>query len=121
MGFIRAIKAALTDHSGTGHRIAHDMTMIANIPLVAWLVYTVFSLRDTGYEGFQAWLSQPFHMVMASLFVTITLTHFTLELETVFEDYIADADFRNVVIKLMKVFWFTLGAVTIGSIVTFGL
>ena len=42
MGLVRKM---FIDHSGTGHKWAHNATTVMNIPLFAWLVYAVFTLR----------------------------------------------------------------------------
>ena len=48
-----------SSHHGTGHKIAHNITTLTNIPLVAWVMYSIFSLRDASYEEFTAWMSHP--------------------------------------------------------------
>ena len=109
------------DHSGTGHKLAHNFTTLANIPLVAWLIYSIFSLRAATYEDFTLWLSNTPNVILSIAFVIVTLRHFTLELEVVFEDYIADIRLRGFVIAAMKIFWFALGLATIASILKVGL
>ena len=116
MGIGNALKHVFFNHRGTGHKIAHNITTIANIPLVAWFICSVFALRGTDHEQFVSWLSVPINMIVGILFVLTTLTHFTLELEVVFEDYIADEKCRNLVIRLMKILWFCLGAAVIFSV-----
>ena len=107
-------------HNGTGHKIAHNMTTLMNIPLVAWAIYTIFSLRYADYDGFSAWMAQPINMIAAIIFVVVTLKHFTLELEVVLEDYISNIPRRNLIIKLLKIFWLVLGLATIISILKLG-
>ncbi|MEM7650884.1 MAG: succinate dehydrogenase, hydrophobic membrane anchor protein [Pseudomonadota bacterium] len=115
------IKTILTNHKGTGHKLAHNVTTLANIPLVIWLVSGVLTLKNADHSGFVSWLSEPFNAAMAVLFVLFTLSHFTLELEVVFEDYIADIKRRKMVIKFMKLFWLALGAISIISILRIAL
>tara|TARA_A200000113_G_C8853531_1_gene351055 strand:- start:1152 stop:1538 length:387 start_codon:yes stop_codon:yes gene_type:complete len=115
------LKLAFTNHKGTGHKAAHNLTTIANIPLVAWFVYAVLSLRGADYEALQAFLGQPFNMVMAILFVIVPLTHFALEIEVVYEDYISDLKKRALMINLMKVVFGLIGLATIVSILKLGL
>lgn len=114
------LRLILTNHDGTGHKLAHNVTTIANIPLVLWLFYTVFTLRDAGYAEFATHMAHPLNIVAAVLFVIVTLRHFTLELEVVFEDYISKIALRNAVIIGMKIFWFVLGVTTIISILRLG-
>ena len=103
-------------HHGAMHKLAHDITTLLNIPLVAWVMYSIFSLRNASYGEFVAWMSNPISIVMAILFVVVTLKHFALELQVVMEDYIASKGLRMVKIVGMKLFFFALGVTTIISI-----
>ena len=115
MGLVRKM---FIDHSGTGHKWAHNVTTVMNIPLFAWLVYAVFALRGTDFDGFVAFVSQPLHLAASLAFVVVTLTHFTLELEVVFEDYISNLSVRKAAITALKVFWSLLGLASIGALLT---
>ena len=95
--------------------------MLVSIPLVVWMVYSILSLQSASYEELIGWMSQPFNLVASVLFVIVTLTHFTLEIEVVFEDYISDIKRRDLVIKCMKIFFLALGAFTIFSVFKFGI
>ena len=102
-------------HHGTEHKLKHDITSLLNIPLVAWVIYTVYSLRDATYAEFTAWFSHPFGIVVAILFVIVTLKHFALELQ-VYEDYISCKCLRMIKVVGMKLFFFVLGTATLISI-----
>lgn len=115
------LKLAMCNHKGTGHKVAHNFTTLLNIPLVAWLIYSIFSLRGADYAALTNWITQPCNMIVSILFVVITLLHFTLELEVVFEDYISDLKRRHFVIGLLKAFFAVLGVATIISILKFGM
>ena len=103
-------------HHGAMHKLAHDITTILNIPLVAWVIYTIVSLRDASYEEFVAWMSHPVSIVVAILFVIVTLKHFALELQVVFEDYISIKWLRMLKVVGMNLFFLALGIATIISI-----
>lgn len=105
----------------TDHKTAHNVTTIANIPLVLWLICSIFSLAGAGYDEFILWMSHPVNIVAAILFVILTLKHFTLELEVVFEDYISHICLRRFVIFIMKSFWFILAVAAIISILKIAL
>ncbi len=105
-----------SSHHGTGHKIAHNITTLTNIPLVAWVMYTVFSLKNSGYEEFVTWMSHPVSMVVAILFVVSAFKHFALELQVVFEDYISNYSLRMLKVIGMKLAFLTLGTATIVSI-----
>ena len=108
-------------HHGAMHKFAHDITTLLNIPLVAWVMYSIFSLRNASYGEFVAWMSNPISIVMAILFVVVTLKHFALELQVVMEDYIASKGLRMVKIVGMKLLFLVLGVTTIISILKLAL
>ena len=108
-------------HHGAMHKLAHDITTLLNIPLVVWVMYSIFSLRNASYGEFVAWMSNPISIVMAILFVVVTLKHFALELQVVMEDYIASKGLRMVKIVGMKLFFFALGVTAIISILKLAL
>ncbi len=74
----------------TDHKTAHNLTTLVNIPLVIWLIVTVFTVGKGPYTDLIAWMSHPVNIIAGILFVVVTLKHFVLELEVVFEDYIAN-------------------------------
>lgn len=108
-------------HHGAMHKLAHDVTTILNIPMVAWAIYTIYSLRNASYEEFTAWFTHPFHMVMAVLFVSVILKHFALELQVVYEDYISCKALRLVKIIGMKLAFVVLGLSAIVTVLKIGL
>ena len=105
-----------SSHHGTGHKIAHNITTVTNIPLVAWVMYSIFSLRDANYEEFMAWISHPVSILVAVLFVISTLKHFALELQVVYEDYISCTCLRRLKIIGMKLLFLAIGIAAIISI-----
>jgi len=103
-------------HHGAMHKLQHDITTLLNIPLVAWVMYSIFSLRNSSYVEFTAYMMSPFSIVMAILFVIVTLKHFALELQVVMEDYISCSCLRMMKIIGMKIFFVALGVAAIVSI-----
>ena len=103
-------------HHGTDHKIAHNITTLTNIPLVAWVIYTIFSLKNSGYEEFVTWMSHPVSIVVAILFVISAFKHFALELQVVYEDYISNHSLRMLKVIGMKLIFLALGTATIISI-----
>ncbi len=108
-------------HHGAIHKLQHDITTLVNIPLVAWVIYSIFSLRNASYQEFTIWMSNPVFIVMATLFVIVTLKHFALELQVVMEDYISSKWLRMVKVVGMKLFFFALGTTAIISILKIAL
>ena len=105
-----------SSHHGTGHKIAHNITTLVNIPLIAWVMYSIYSLRNATYEEFTTYMSHPISIVVAILFVISTLKHFALELQVVYEDYISCKWLRMIKVIGMKLFFMVIGIAAIVSI-----
>jgi len=102
-----------SSHHGTDHVLMHHITTLLNIPLVAWIVYSVVSLRDASYGEFLAWLMSPLNIIALVLFIIIALKHFSLELQVLYEDYISNKAFRMIKVIGMKLCFFALGLTSI--------
>ncbi|NQZ14378.1 MAG: succinate dehydrogenase, hydrophobic membrane anchor protein [Alphaproteobacteria bacterium] len=100
-------------HHGTHHHMLHDITTIANIPLIGWVIYTIFSLRNATYEEFTVWMSHPVSIVVAVLFVLTTFKHVTGELQVVFEDYVPCRVMRTILVLGVKLVFLVLGVASI--------
>lgn len=100
----------------TAHKVAHNITTLANIVLVGWLFCSIYALSGSTYEEFSAWMANPVNIVAAILFVIVTLRHFSLELQVVMEDYISCVWFRHLKIHGMNIVFLILGIATIVSI-----
>jgi len=111
----------MSGSSATAHKVAHNMTTLLNVPLVGWLIYSIFALRNASLEDFTTYMASPINIVASILFVGVALYHFTLEIEVVLEDYIANVPLRNCIIKVMKLFWLVLGLTATISILKIGL
>lgn len=105
-----------SSHHGTVHKITHNITTLTNIPLVAWIMYSIYSLRNASYEEFTIWMAHPVSIIVTILFVISTLKHFALELQVVYEDYISCKCLRMIKIIGMKLLFLVIGIATIISI-----
>ena len=118
---IKKAKGLGSAHHGAMHKLQHDVTTILNIPLAAWAIYSIYSLSNASYAEFTSWFAQPFHMVMAILFIAVVLKHFALELQVVFEDYIPAKAVRLVTILGMKLGFIVLGLSAIIAVLKIGM
>lgn len=96
---------------GVMHWIAHRLTSIAMIPLLAWFTISVLARLDSGYQDYLSWLSQPVVSVLMTLFVVNLYYHLWLGLRVIVEDYVS-SHFRRyatlIVIKFTLFFLTTL-------------
>ncbi|MFK7839822.1 MAG: succinate dehydrogenase, hydrophobic membrane anchor protein [Bdellovibrionales bacterium] len=121
MSFANALKHTFTNHDGTGHKLAHNITTICNIPLAFWFVWSVFTLRNASFADLESYMSQPINLIAGVLFVMCALKHFALEIEVVFEDYISAIPVRQFAIIALKIFFLVLGVTATISLLKLGL
>ena len=73
---------------GVGHWWAQRFSAILLVFLTAWLVWALTSLVGADHAAASAFFAQPFHAVMALLFVATGFYHGQLGLQVVIEDYV---------------------------------
>ncbi len=105
-----------SSHHGTEHYFKHGVTTIANIPLVLWVMYSIFSLRNASYDDVMTWIAHPFSVVMSILFIVTVFKHFALELQVVYEDYIPCKAKRMFMVLGTKLVFLLFGITGIVSI-----
>jgi succinate dehydrogenase / fumarate reductase membrane anchor subunit len=103
-------------HDGTHHWLMQRVTALSNLPLVLWMVYSIFKLQGATYAEFTGWLSSPVNAVLAILFILSTFYHAVLGNQVVVEDYISTRWFRMTKIIGMKLFFTALAVACIFSI-----
>lgn len=103
-------------HHGTGHWMAQKITALANIPLVAWMVYSVVDNIGATHAQFTTWLAQPLNAILMILFVISTFYHAQLGAQVITEDYVSCKVMRLAKIIGQKLFLFALAAASIFSI-----
>lgn len=105
-----------SSHTGVHHWMIQRITAMANIPLVIWMIYSVFSLQGATYQEFTGWLSQPWNAVLAVLFILSTFYHAVLGNQVIVEDYISCRWFRMTKLIGQKLFFIALGVACIFSV-----
>lgn len=103
-------------HGGTHHKLLHSITTLLNIPFFAWMVYTVYSLRNADYDAFIAWFQMPLNAFVTIAFLIVAFKHFALELQVVYEDYISCKALRMIKVIGMKLVFLGLTLTCIISI-----
>ena len=108
-------------HTGTHNWLMQRVTAIAMLPLVVWMVYSIFKLQGATYGEFTMWLAQPFNAVPAILFVLASFYHAVLGNQVIIEDYISLKWFRITKLIGQKLFFTALGVACIFSILKIAL
>jgi succinate dehydrogenase / fumarate reductase membrane anchor subunit len=84
----RARAQHLGSAGGTHHFISINVTSILLIPLTVLFVVPFAQALGQPYEEVVALYSQPFHAIVAALFIGVTFHHLQQGLQVVIEDYI---------------------------------
>jgi len=73
---------------GLSHWWKQRVTAIALVPLVLWFVVSMIALAGQDRAHVMTWLHSPFHCVMFSLFLIVSIYHANLGLRKIYEDYV---------------------------------
>ena len=84
-----------TAHGGTHHWWQMRLSSIALIPLTVLFAVPFAQALGGGYEEVRALYSQPFHAIVAALFLAVNFHHLAQGLQTVIEDYVHDKKWRT--------------------------
>jgi len=77
-------------HGGTHHWTQINVTSILLIPLTALFVVPFAQVLGEGHAAVVALYAQPFHAIVAALFLGVTFHHLWQGLQVVIEDYVHD-------------------------------
>ncbi len=82
------VRALGASGHGASHWLSERVTSIALVPLGLWTVWAVLAAAPGGYDGAVDLLSNPFHAVMAVLFVAVSFQHMHVGMRVIIEDYV---------------------------------
>ncbi|MFL2801931.1 MAG: succinate dehydrogenase, hydrophobic membrane anchor protein [Paracoccaceae bacterium] len=100
----------------TKHWIKQRISSILLIPLTMLFVYNFLDVSTLSYNEVIENYKNPFNLIIAFLFITISIWHFYQGIEVVLEDYIHDLDLRNYSLKTLKYLCWILA---IGTMIAF--
>ncbi len=75
---------------GVGHWWGVKVSSVALLPLTVLFVLPFATTVGGGHEAMKALYAQPFHAVVATLFVAVSFWHLRQGLQVVIEDYVHD-------------------------------
>ncbi|MBA3325404.1 MAG: succinate dehydrogenase, hydrophobic membrane anchor protein [Rhodobacteraceae bacterium] len=73
---------------GAGHWWSQRLTSVALIPLTILFVFPFVQSLGAEFETVRATYANPFHAIVAILFIGVTFLHFQQGLQVVIEDYV---------------------------------
>jgi succinate dehydrogenase / fumarate reductase membrane anchor subunit len=77
-----------TAKEGTGHWWSQRITAIALVPLAILFIFPFVRSLGAGHATVVATYSDPFHAIVAILFIAVTFYHLQQGLQVVIEDYV---------------------------------
>lgn len=80
---------------GVHHFWTQRVTAIALLPLVVLFVFPFAQSLGGSYEEVVATYSNPFHAIVAVLFILVAFRHLQLGLQVIIEDYVSDKAWRT--------------------------
>ena len=114
---VRGLGAA---RSGTETFWRQRMTAVANIPLVAFLIYTIVTHVGAPYAEVTAYLAQPLVAILLLALVINAAIHLRMGLKEIIEDYVHGGA-KVVAILLATFFAAGVGLASVYAIIKIGL
>jgi succinate dehydrogenase / fumarate reductase, membrane anchor subunit len=95
---------------GAEHWWAQRVSAVALAPLGAWLLYSLVTLPDLGYDTVRGWLAAPLHAVLMALLVLAAAYHSWLGVGVVIEDYVPQRGRKLLALLLVQFLHLAVGA-----------
>jgi succinate dehydrogenase / fumarate reductase membrane anchor subunit len=80
---------------GVGHWWSQRLSSVALIPLTLLFIFPFAQSLGAGYAAVRATYANPFHAIVAILFIGATFLHLQQGLQVVIEDYVHDKALRT--------------------------
>lgn len=84
-----------TAHGGTHHWWSMRLSSVALIPLTPLFVIPFARALGAGHDAVMATYTNPFHALVAILFIAVGIHHLMQGLQTVIEDYVSAKGWRT--------------------------
>ncbi len=119
---MKKAKGLGSSHHGADHWMMQRLTAIALIPLMLWLMSYGIDVMNQPFETAKAIVATPYVSIVLILLMVAMLYHAMLGLQVVIEDYVSCSCGRPFLIILTKLGLFTLGVISVYSIlkISFG-
>jgi succinate dehydrogenase / fumarate reductase membrane anchor subunit len=96
---------------GTGHFWLQRLTAVANLFLVSFLIWLLFTVLGADYDIVRRMLAKPYIAVPLLLLVLSAVTHMRLGMQTIIEDYV-HSEGRKMALLMLNTFFAILVGIT---------
>jgi succinate dehydrogenase / fumarate reductase membrane anchor subunit len=118
LGRVRGLGSA---KGGTDHFWHQRLTAVANLVLLAFLIFTVIRLAGEPYEVMRGWFASPFVTVLALAFAISATFHMRIGMQVIIEDYIHGEGAKTVLLMLNTFFAVAVALTCIVSLIKLSL
>ncbi|MCI4660593.1 MAG: succinate dehydrogenase, hydrophobic membrane anchor protein [Neomegalonema sp.] len=101
---------------GVGHWWAQRLSSVALIPLTFLFVIPLAGVIGEGFDAVRALYQQPYHAIIAILFLAVTFWHHQQGLQVVIEDYVHGKGSRTIMLVLNSLVTVALAVIGIFSV-----
>jgi len=113
---LKKIRGLGSAKSGTEHFIVQRVTAVANIVLIAFLIYAALHLTGASRAEVKEFFSQPWAAILGILLAISTSIHMRIGMQVVIEDYVHGGN--RVLMLLLNSFFSLVAGVAIFLAVT---
>ncbi|MFT6332415.1 MAG: succinate dehydrogenase / fumarate reductase membrane anchor subunit [Lentimonas sp.] len=110
------MKIAPSTKTGSHSWLMQRISAIALIPLVIWLVLSVFQIIEDPLGFMPVFFAYPFNAFMGILFIVFSLYHGSLGMKEVIEDYVPNKAKKHFYIMLINFLSIVTSAASIVAI-----
>ncbi|MGI9213791.1 MAG: succinate dehydrogenase, hydrophobic membrane anchor protein [Methylococcaceae bacterium] len=103
-------------HKGTATWLWERVTALLLIPLVLWLGFVLVKWPGMDTNTVRYWIADPFHAVLLTITIVLTVVHAQMGLHTVLEDYVHSTGLRFSLLLLIRSGFVLLGLCSIMAI-----
>ncbi|MBX2804795.1 MAG: succinate dehydrogenase, hydrophobic membrane anchor protein [Hyphomicrobiales bacterium] len=110
------VKGLGSARDGTDHFWAQRVTAIANLFMLAFLIYTAISLAGQPLSEVRDYFSSPIVAGLAVLFVLAASYHMRIGMQVIVEDYVHSHGSKTILLLLNTFFCAAVGLISVVAI-----
>jgi len=108
-------------HSGVAHFWRQRATAVALVPLAIWFVISALHLVGGDHTAVSDFFGEPVNAILMILFILAAVTHMSLGIQVVIEDYAESEGGKLALLLLNKAFAWIVGAASLFAVLKMAL